>query len=130
MRILKNNWLRTSLAILSLVFGILVLVNAMEGKAEAIEAPAKAANQTWYFHGQDSEENVVNSNLYESFESTEKDCGIPQTICSILAPEDPLNPGHPKMDELVNASETVASQILDARDNLQSNATVTEFREF
>ena len=123
-----------SLFALFMVGTISAKANTHEDEKKEKEAETKTAkvlvNQTWYFHGEDSEENVIDANLYQDTPSTEKDCGPLQTICSISAPEDPLNPGHPKMDEPVNSSQNVADQILEARENLEPNDTVTEFREF
>ncbi|TCQ99280.1 hypothetical protein EDF66_11593 [Sphingobacterium sp. JUb20] len=91
----------------------------------------KLENETWYFQGTDSPSNVTNPNLYADSPHPTKSCGVPQTICSIDAPEDPLNPGHPKMDELVSGTETVAHRIEAALANSKTeNETVTAFREY
>lgn len=119
--------------ILALVaFGTIAVAAVMNKKPKVEIAPSiKLENETWYFQGSDSPSNIVDPNLYSSTPHPTKSCGIPQTICSINAPEDPLNPGHPKMDEVVSGSETVADRIEAAIANSYTeNETVTAFREY
>lgn len=131
---IKNLIVKASLFTLILAFivtGTVAIAAVMKRNGEqAKEVEKVLLIKTWYFNGSHSPTNVVDANLYDESQLTEKDCGIPQTVCTINAPEDLLNPGHPKMDALVNASQTVADQIKEALENHDPNDTVTEFREF
>lgn len=91
---------------------------------------SNALNETWYYHGPDDLDEIVEASNY-SKELPEQSCGFNETICEIEAPADPFDSTIPHMGANVGTgSETVASQITQARtSNFTQNETVQSFRE-
>ncbi|MEI2275604.1 hypothetical protein OHD16_26010 [Sphingobacterium sp. ML3W] len=89
------------------------------------------ANQTWYFTGSSSD-NPTTPSLYTTTPHSDG-CPTPlQRICTIEAPDN--GSGQPDMSAPVLPGKTVADQINDAKDSLntsspQTNETVSSFRK-
>lgn len=90
--------------------------------------------ETWYFIGEENEE--TDASQYSLEQDPENECGLPVTICEILAPLDPST-NLPKMDHIVDPNDqhipqrTVEYYILEAMANPGTpNVVVKDFRDF
>lgn len=125
-----------------MTLGISLSANAQSIKSEKegqVEKEVKAAketkvvraNQTWYFTGSSSD-NPTTPSLYTTTPHSDG-CPTPlQRICTIEAPDN--GSGQPDMSAPVLPGKTVADQINDAKNSLntsspQTNETVSSFRK-
>ncbi|AIM35488.1 hypothetical protein KO02_01540 [Sphingobacterium sp. ML3W] len=113
---LKNNGLRACLALFILLFGIFVVVKAMEKKENVTSN--SLIDPSWYYTSGDP-------TLPSSYSSTPNpNCGNGVVvICEIQAPANTADPSHPVLDS------TAKNNIQDALDAKTDNATVKSFRD-
>jgi|SRR5690606_17033963 len=129
MTLLKKKRLRNS-AVMMMSIAALSLVggNLLFAISDTSISEPKVLNETWHFTGSTRQE-AINPDFYEQGSSPECDAGA-ETICEITAPIDPSSsPSNPKphMEALVNGSQTVEEQILEALDD-GINDTVLSLR--
>lgn len=89
MATLKNNGLRACLALMVLLFGVFMAVNAMN-KSESVEDNIVKAPTTYFYNGPaiNLSSNVMNASNWSTSQATGLSCGYPTEIpCSLNVPE-------------------------------------------
>jgi len=109
MATLKNSWLRASIALIALLFGVFMVVKAME--KETVKADTTAPASTTYFYNgpaTNPASNVMNPDHWDLAQDEDFSCGATSNIpCSLEVPADKDIEQH--LDDLGNLAAVQAA---------------------